>query len=74
MKTLKRLILECKWAAKREGAVNWERLDLTQADCDWIVGELGRKPSRDEWFDAGYEYVGSRHISTDYDEDDSDAR
>ncbi len=37
--------------------------DLSAGDCEWICDRLGRKPTRDEWADCGYGYVGDAHVA-----------
>lgn len=46
------------------GATNCESYAPTEADCIWIVGELGFKPTREEWLSVdGIGWVGSDHCS-----------
>lgn len=39
--------------------------EMTEADCDWVVEQvqkqLGRMPTRQDWLDAGFKYVGNKH-------------
>ena len=35
----------------------------TEADLDYVVAELGRRPTRDEWRAAGLSWVGSDHCA-----------
>lgn len=38
---------------------------FTQEDCDFIVDfirrKTGRMPSKKDWLDAGFTYIGNRH-------------
>jgi hypothetical protein len=64
VETISRVALECEEAARAEG---WDGVDfeLAEGDCDAIVeaveGAIGRKPTRQEWADAGWKHVGGKH-------------
>jgi len=59
---LDELLAECRSEAERQGAPRsgWEP---TAEDLEWICAELGRKPSREEWTDAGWPLVASCHCA-----------
>ena len=59
---LRNLIEECRTEWRRQGSDETHG-DLSPADCDWIISQLGRKPTREEWRDAGFRYVGSAHCA-----------
>lgn len=59
--SLSSLIAHCEEEWRKQGAEG--DIDLTADDCDWITDTLGRKPSREEWADAGLPHVGSRHVA-----------
>lgn len=58
------LIADCIKAARAEGYIGTDRAyDLTPFDCEYVIENLGRKPTRQEWAAAGYVYVGSAHVA-----------
>ena len=66
---LEKLIAECESSSCAAGyeydeddRAAGEPYPLTQADCEWIVEHLGRKPTREEWSAAGYHWVGGAHV------------
>lgn len=59
---MEKLLSECREEAVREGA-DPETWKPTEADLDWIVDQLGFKPTREEWKKAGLEWVGGQHCS-----------
>lgn len=59
--SLVELVNSCLEEARTQGAPA-ETATLTPADCDWICEQLGRKPTREEWAEAGYGFVGERHV------------
>lgn len=60
--TLFSLIASCETEARANGFTG-EGWEPTDADLDWVTDQLGRKPSREEWADAGYPHVGGRHVA-----------
>ena len=52
---LKDLIDECFEESKKQG-YDGEFCDFefTEHDLDWIVEQFGRKPTFDEWWEAGF--------------------
>jgi hypothetical protein len=66
VETISREALECEEAARAQG---WDGVDytLTEEDCeaiaDDVAGAIGRKPTRQEWADAGWRHVGGAHCS-----------
>ena len=59
-KQIETLAAECVKMAREQG-YDGDAYDLTESDCDWIVEQLGRKPTREEWASAGYGWVGNAH-------------
>jgi len=59
---IKALIEECEAAARREGWVgDWEPV---AADLEYVVEELGYKPTRDEWLALpGVGWIGGEHCA-----------
>lgn len=71
---LEALVEECREEAVREGFDEkrdgeWEP---TAGDCDWICDRLPRKPTRQEWREAGWAWVGSNHVCDDEDAEKHD--
>lgn len=64
-KTLAGLVAECIEAWRAQDA-EVSASQLTQEDCDWICEQMGRKPTREEWADAGLPHVGSAHVGEGY--------
>ena len=62
MSKLPDLIESCREEWRKNGAT--DPIDLTADDCEWIVSQLGRKPTREEWADAGLPDVGGAHVGT----------
>lgn len=60
--TLSSLIASCESEARANG-FSGEGWEPTAADLDWVTDQLGRKPSREEWSEAGYPAVGGRHVA-----------
>lgn len=54
---------EC-WLEARCQGFEGDKCDyeITAADCESIVKAVGRKPTRREWVDAGYPYIGGAHV------------
>lgn len=59
------LMGQCVDAAVKAGwdGLGREPYAFTREDLDWIVAELGRKPSADEWEEAGMGWVGGDHVA-----------
>jgi hypothetical protein len=56
------LLAECEAEARAQG---WSGLwEPTEADIEYVVEKLGRKPTREEWVDARLPYVGGGHVTT----------
>lgn len=59
--TIRRLADENFAAAVRQG-YEGEQYEQTAADCEYIIDEIvrafGRKPTREEWTDAGFAGIG----------------
>ena len=36
-----------------------------EADLEWVCEELGRKPTQQEWTDAGMAHVGLAHVAAE---------
>lgn len=52
--TLRTLIADCLAEARRQGWTDDDdKYELTAQDCDWIVSQLPRTPTSEEWSDAG---------------------
>lgn len=58
---IRHLAADCAREARLQG-FDGDRYELTAADCDWITEQIGRKPSRSEWREAGFPNIGSRHV------------
>jgi hypothetical protein len=58
--TIAELLSECKSEAKRQGA-SADAWSPEDADLEWVAKRIGRKPTRQEWADAGFPNVGSKH-------------
>lgn len=61
--TLRTLIADCLAERKRQRGGHDEDA-LTAEDCTWIVSQLPRMPTREEWSDAGRPDMGGRHVLT----------
>lgn len=66
--TLRAEIAKCVAEARKQGWTG-DVYDLTPADCESIVTNLCRKPTREEWAAEGYKWVGGAHVA---DEDAGD--
>lgn len=62
--TLKSLIAETIAAARAAGydEDTYPTYELTREDCESIVSDFGRKPSREEWAAAGHPLMGGAHV------------
>jgi hypothetical protein len=64
--TINQLLSDCICAARREGWTGEDsEYSYTREDCEWVISQLGRKPSRDEWTRAGLHGIGSAHVEED---------
>jgi hypothetical protein len=62
--TLTAEIADCIAEARRNGYDGTDRdYQLTALDCDSITNTLGYKPTREEWADAGYRFIGDKHVA-----------
>jgi hypothetical protein len=59
---IKREIEACRAEAMKEGFDPETEWEPTEADAEFVIEELGRKPTRQEWADAGWKYVGGKHV------------
>lgn len=64
--TIESLLESCVADAVAQGyAGEAAEYSYTAQDLDWVVSELGRKPTAAEWADAGLASVGGRHVAED---------
>ena len=60
---------KCLRAARAEGFDGLDsEFELTKYDIEYMLSALGRKPTSEEWADAGFHYVGSELCSDTDDE------
>ena len=59
----------CIAEAIRQGAT--DDYELTAPDCEWIDDKVkaltGRRPTKQDWTDAGYPHIGGAHYERDID-------
>lgn len=60
--TLRAEIAKCIAEARKQGWTG-DAYELTAADCDAIVTNLCRKPTREEWASEGYRSVGGAYVA-----------
>lgn len=62
--TIRCLLADCEQVARSNG---WKTRDYYgfDADLEYVVSSLGRKPTRAEWAEAGLHYVGSNFVAED---------
>ncbi len=61
--TLRASLALCRSLAREQG---WEGADAeyqyTAEDLHFVTDEIGRKPTREEWAEAGIRWVGEDHV------------
>jgi len=63
---IKGLLADCRSEARKQGWTGSDAsYEYTAYDMAWITGQLGYKPSREDWEQAGLRYVGSEHVASD---------
>ncbi|MBA3762231.1 MAG: hypothetical protein H0X04_02660 [Chthoniobacterales bacterium] len=52
----------CVASAREQGWTDQDgEYEYTAVDLEYVTDKLGRKPTRQEWADAGLRYVGGAH-------------
>ena len=60
---IRSLLAQCLRAARDQGYTGTDAAyEYTAEDCDYVIATLSRKPTRQQWADAGLPYVGDAHI------------
>jgi hypothetical protein len=64
--TIQEALADCIAEARREGYLADDELyECIPADLESVEQELGRKPTREEWAEAGLPNVGSAHVAAE---------